>query len=181
MAGVAFFGRDSTATLPVWSATQGYPGDALYREFHRDLGWDLPETLLQQAGITSRRPLGLKLHSVSPQGTALEDKLPYNPDAAAARVEQHAIDYLQGRRRELDSLARAMERRPLLVAPFDAELFGHWWFEGPRFLAALFRQAGDNGVNLVRLKDVLSRLGCNQLKNLPKRKPMERFRHQQCG
>ena len=40
--GVAFFGRDSDATLPVWSAKDGYPGDPHYREFHRDLGWDLP-------------------------------------------------------------------------------------------------------------------------------------------
>ena len=156
-AGVAFFARDSTATLPVWSASQGYPGDGLYREFHRDLGWDLPEPLLQQAGITSRRPLGLKLHRVSAQGTALESKQPYDPLAAAARVEQHAEDYLQGRSLELHSLAEAMDRRPLLVAPFDAELFGHWWFEGPRFLAALFRQAAAAGVALVHLRDVLSR------------------------
>ena len=70
LAGVAFFARDSTATLPVWSASQGYPGDAAYREFHRDLGWDLSETLLEQAGITSRRPLGLKLHRVSGPDTA---------------------------------------------------------------------------------------------------------------
>ena len=42
-AGVAFFARDSESTLPVWSASQGYPGDGAYREFHRDLGWDLPE------------------------------------------------------------------------------------------------------------------------------------------
>jgi 1,4-alpha-glucan branching enzyme len=156
-AGVAFFARDSTATLPVWSASQGYPGDGVYREFHRDLGWDLPDGVLEQAGITSRRPLGLKLHRVSGPGTALQDKQPYEPAAAAARVEQHAIDYLQGRGLELNSLAGAMERRPLLVAPFDAELFGHWWFEGPRFLAALFRQASAHGVALVHLREVLSR------------------------
>lgn len=29
-----------------------------------------------------------------------------------------------------------------MVAPYDAELFGHWWFEGPEFLDALVRQAG---------------------------------------
>ena len=57
-AGVAFFGRDGNATLPVWSAREGYPGDGLYREFHRDMGWDLPEEELQQLGIRSRRPPG---------------------------------------------------------------------------------------------------------------------------
>ena len=156
-AGVAFFGRDSTATLPVWSATQGYPGDSSYREFHRDLGWDLPQELLDEAGITSRRPLGLKLHRVTGQGTALDRKQPYDPAAADAQIQRHAVDYLQGRSGELAALAGSMERRPLLVAPFDAELFGHWWFEGPRFLAALFRQAAGQGVQLVHLRDVLAR------------------------
>ena len=156
-AGVAFFGRDSTATLPVWSASQGYPGDGVYREFHRDLGWDLPEELLEEAGITSRRPLGLKLHRVTAQGTALDGKQAYDPAAAETRLRHHAIDYLQGRSAELAALAGSMERRPLLVAPFDAELFGHWWFEGPRFLAALFRRAASQGVQLVHLREVLDR------------------------
>ncbi len=155
-AGVAFCARDSTATLPVWSATQGYPGDEVYREFHRDLGWDLPQELLDEAGITSRRPLGLKLHRVTGQGTALDQKKPYDPAAAAQKTKLHAIDYLQGRRGELAALAGSMERRPLLVAPFDAELFGHWWFEGPRFLANLFREAEGQGVRLVHLRDALA-------------------------
>ena len=155
-AGVAFCARDSTATLPVWSATQGYPGDEVYREFHRDLGWDLPQELLDEAGITSRRPLGLKLHRVTGQGTALDQKKPYDPAAAAQKTKLHAIDYLQGRSGELAALAGSMERRPLLVAPFDAELFGHWWFEGPRFLANLFREAEGQGVRLVHLRDSLA-------------------------
>ena len=156
-AGVAFFGRDSTSTLPVWSASQGYPGHGAYREFHRDLGWDLPEELLEEAGISSRRPLGLKLHRVTGQGTALDRKQPYDPATAAAQIEQHASAYLEGRGTELAALGGSMERRPLLVAPFDAELFGHWWFEGPQFLAALFRQASGAGVALVHLREVLAR------------------------
>jgi 1,4-alpha-glucan branching enzyme len=154
---VAFFGRDSTTTLPVWSASQGYPGHGAYREFHRDLGWDLPEGILEDAGIVSRRPLGLKLHRVTGQGTALDRKKPYDPAMAAAQVRLHAAEYLQGRSGELAALAGSMDRRPLLVAPFDAELFGHWWFEGPRFLAELFRSAEGQGVRLVHLRDVLSR------------------------
>jgi len=89
-AGVAFFGRDNESTLPVWSASRGYPGDAAYREFHRDLGWDLPEASLGACGIRSRRPLGLKLHRVTAQGCPLEDKQPYQPAVAAVRVHAHA-------------------------------------------------------------------------------------------
>jgi len=154
-AGVAFFGRDGNATLPVWSAREGYPGDGAYREFHRDMGWDLPEEELQRLGIRSRRPLGLKLHRVTAQGCPLHDKQPYRPEVAATRLVEHGTAYLEGRARELRQLAASMEQRPLLVAPFDAELFGHWWFEGPRFLATLFQQAPAAGVRLVTLREVL--------------------------
>jgi 1,4-alpha-glucan branching enzyme len=153
--GVAFFGRDGNSTLPVWSAREGYPGDGAYREFHRDMGWDLPEEQLSELGITSRRPLGLKLHRVTGRNCPLEGKQPYDPQAAAARVEEHATAYLAGRATELQELRGSMEPLPLLVAPFDAELFGHWWFEGPRFLAALFRRAAATGVRLVTLREVL--------------------------
>ena len=156
-AGVAFFGRDSTSTLPVWSASQGYPGDGAYREFHRDLGWDLPEASLGNCGIRSRRPLGLKLHRVTAQGCPLEDKQPYQPAVAAGRVQEHAHRYLQGRADQLEALAATMDRAPLLVAPFDAELFGHWWFEGPDFLAELFRQGPAAEVRFTHLREVLGR------------------------
>jgi 1,4-alpha-glucan branching enzyme len=155
-AGVAFFGRDSNATLPVWSAREGYPGHGAYREFHRDLGWDLPEEQLSAAGIGSRRPLGLKLHRVTAQGCPLEAKQPYDPAAAAEQVQAHAAHYLAGRAAELQGLQGSMEQPPLLVAPFDAELFGHWWFEGPRFLAAVFEQAAASGVELVSLRQALA-------------------------
>jgi 1,4-alpha-glucan branching enzyme len=155
-AGVAFFARDSESTLPVWSASQGYPGDGAYREFHRDLGWDLSDGQLEALGISSRRPLGLKLHRVSAQGCPLEAKQPYDPAAASTRLEQHARDYLQGRARQLQAIGAAIDREPLLVAPFDAELFGHWWFEGPRFLGALFRQASEAGVRFTHLRQVLA-------------------------
>jgi 1,4-alpha-glucan branching enzyme len=155
-AGVAFFARDSTSTLPVWSARDGYPGQGAYREFHRDLGWDLGEEVLHEAGIASRRPLGLKLHRVTTQCAALADKQPYDPDAARQQVRVDASHYLQGRVRELEGLAGVMDRAPLLVAPFDAELFGHWWYEGPAFLAELFRQGGESGIGFVHLRGVLA-------------------------
>jgi 1,4-alpha-glucan branching enzyme len=155
-AGVAFFGRDSASTLPVWSASQGYPGDGAYREFHRDLGWDLPEERLHALGIRSRRPLGLKLHRVTAQGCPLDHKQPYGSALAQARAGDHAAAYLQSRLDQLHGLTAAIERPPLLVAPFDAELFGHWWFEGPRFLAELFRQGPAAELQFTHLREVLA-------------------------
>ena len=161
--GVAFFGRDSDATLPVWSAKDGYPGDPHYREFHRDLGWDLPIEELKPLGLDQPRPLGLKLHRVTDHSAPLDRKRPYEPGVAAERVKEHAADYLRGRRRQLDQLGAAMDVSPLLVAPFDAELFGHWWFEGPAFLSQLFQQAPQEGVAFTRLRDVLNNVGQLQL------------------
>ncbi|MEY4352701.1 MAG: hypothetical protein RLZZ609_942 [Cyanobacteriota bacterium] len=155
-AGVAFFGRDSASTLPVWSASQGYPGDGAYREFHRDLGWDLPEEHLQALGVRTRRPLGLKLHRVTAQGCPLDQKEPYGPALAQERVGQHAAAYLQSRLEQLHGLTTAIERPPLLVAPFDAELFGHWWFEGPSFLAELFRLGPAVDLQFTHLREVLA-------------------------
>ena len=106
--GVAFFGRDSDATLPVWSAKDGYPGDAHYREFHRDLGWDLPIEELKPLGLDQPRPLGLKLHRVTDHSAPLDRKRPYEPGVAAERVKEHAADYLQGRRRQLDQLSACL-------------------------------------------------------------------------
>jgi len=161
--GVAFFGRDSEATLPVWSAKDGYPGDPHYREFHRDLGWDLPLEKLAPLGLSQPRPLSLKLHRVTDHSAPLEAKQPYQPDIAAGRVRDHARHYLQGRQRQLRQLGGSMAVPPLLVAPFDAELFGHWWFEGPAFLKELFRQGPDQGVGFTRLRDVLTSAGQLQL------------------
>ena len=156
-AGAAFFARDSDSTLPVWSARQGYPGDGAYREFHRDMGWDLPMQSLEAKAIRSRRPLGLKLHRVTAQGCPLDQKQPYEPQTAQQRVEQHAEAYLRGRVAQLQEVAVTIGRPPLLVAPFDAELFGHWWYEGPAFLAALFRQAPQLELEFNHLRGVLGK------------------------
>ena len=153
--GVAFFGRDSDATLPVWSAKDGYPGDPTYREFHRDLGWDLPPERIAAHGLPGQRPLGLKLHRVSDQNAPLDAKQPYQPEKAQARTREHAQHFLQGRRDQLANLQAGMGTAPLLVAPFDAELFGHWWFEGPQFLAELFRQGPAQGVRFSSLRAAL--------------------------
>ena len=154
--GVAFFGRDSESTLPVWSAKDGYPGDSLYREFHKDIGWELPIEKLNKIGIKERRPLGLKLHKVTSQNISLEEKEIYDPIRASEKVKEHAISYLKERRSQLDRLQSSMIKGPLLVAPFDAELFGHWWFEGPEFLSEIFHNAEKEGIKLTRLRDVLS-------------------------
>jgi 1,4-alpha-glucan branching enzyme len=120
------------------------------------LGWDLPPERIAAHGLPGQRPLGLKLHRVSDQSTPLDAKQPYQPQLALERTQHHAQHFLQERRRQLDNLQAGMSIEPLLVAPFDAELFGHWWFEGPNFLAELFRQGPIEGVTFTSLRGALS-------------------------
>ena len=153
--GVAFFGRDSESTLPVWSARDGYPGNPNYREFHRDLGWDLSIENLKKIGFKEKRPLGIKLFKISSKHTSLENKEQYDPQAAQESVEVDADNYLKDRKKQLMKLQDSMKIEPLLIAPFDAELFGHWWFEGPKFLSQLFIKSKEQGIKLITLKEAL--------------------------
>ena len=136
----AAFGRDPEASAAVWGEG-GYPGDADYRDFYRDIGWDLGTSqvraMLRRGG--QRQNLGVKYHRGIGHGGA---QAPYHPGRARQRAEGHAAQFLEDRRRQLERLSARMPGvRPVVVAPYDAELFGHWWYEGPDFLYFLLRGA----------------------------------------
>lgn len=135
--GVAVFGRDPDSARELWCPTTGYPGHPLYREYYRDLGYEGDADLLADflpPGVRAA-PTGLKFHRVTGRSDA---KAPYEPTAALAQAAHDARRFVAGRRQLLGSLSFA-DWPPLIVAPYDAELFGHWWFEGPAFLDGLIR------------------------------------------
>jgi 1,4-alpha-glucan branching enzyme len=144
-AGPAAFARDRDSSRQVWSAAEGYPGDSAYREFYRDIGFELPGEHLWP-GMTSaiRKFTGIKYHRITDR--AGEKEL-YDPAAAARVAEAHASHFLEVRRQKMNEL-RALDFDPIVVAPFDAELFGHWWFEGPQFLESFIRKAAHGQQNL---------------------------------
>jgi 1,4-alpha-glucan branching enzyme len=135
-AGPAAFARDSNTSSQVWSAQGGYPGDIAYREFYRDAGFDLPLEHLGPAGQGTRKFSGVKYHRITGNG---DEKEFYDPVAADKVAERQALHFVQERRRHLIDVGAA-GFDPIVIAPFDAELFGHWWFEGPRFVEFLIRQ-----------------------------------------
>ena len=138
-AGPAVFARDRDSSRQVWSATEGYPGDPAYRDFYRDLGFDLPAEYIWPGATppAARRFTGLKYHRITGRDCTKEL---YDPSLAEKAAEAHASHFLEMRRQQMNQL-RALDFDPIVVAPFDAELFGHWWFEGPRFLESFIRQA----------------------------------------
>jgi 1,4-alpha-glucan branching enzyme len=143
-AGPAAFARDRESSRQVWSAEEGYPGDPAYREFYRDIGFDLPLEHLGPVARGARKFSGLKYHRITGRK---KDKELYDRAAAEKAAKAHAMHFLEQRRAELRHLT-TIDVNPIVVAPFDAELFGHWWFEGPRFLELFIRKAAFDQAHL---------------------------------
>jgi 1,4-alpha-glucan branching enzyme len=118
---VSAFVRDPRASMQVWSRHQGYPGDGQYLEFHK-IRW----------------PGGLKLWQVTGENVDLGAKRPYDPTAARHRAHDHGAHFAW----LLDQLSASESPGPegVIAAPFDTELFGHWWFEGPDFIGEVYRE-----------------------------------------
>jgi 1,4-alpha-glucan branching enzyme len=163
--GVAAFGRDSESSQQVWSAKEGYPGDPQYRDFYRDIGFDLPTDYIGPYIHPEghRMYTGIKYHAITHD--KLHDKWVYDPDVARKRAGEHAADFRMKRQQQVDHLSRNMDRPPMIISPYDAELYGHWWYEGPQFLGDLFRQLhhDQHDVETITPGDYLDRHPTNQL------------------
>lgn len=138
---VAAFARDPQSSKQVWSSKEGYPGDPSYRDFYRDIGFDLDfeyiKDYISPDGI--RVYTGIKYHRITGD-VDLADKEPYIPQEAFEKTKIHAKHFHFSREKQAEYLSNFMDRPPLMVSPYDAELFGHWWFEGPDFLYHLFKE-----------------------------------------
>jgi 1,4-alpha-glucan branching enzyme len=142
--GVAAFARDPESSKQVWSSKEGYPGDFDYREFYRDVGYDLPidyiAPYIHESGI--RINTGVKYHRIT---GPTDQKKPYVEAAALAKTRSHARHFVSCRTAQSEYLRDVMGRLPVITCPYDAELYGHWWYEGPDFLKAVFESiAADN-------------------------------------
>jgi len=134
---VAAVARHDKVSGQVWSAMMGYPGDAAYREFHR-----------------KDDKTGLRYWRVTDVNVGLGGKDIYSPGQAFERVKSHAEHFTRLIRETLAS--RSDRSRPaLLTVTFDAELFGHWWFEGVDWLGRVLRDLAANGPRPVTLDEWL--------------------------
>ena len=134
---VAAIARHDTVSGQVWSAMMGYPGDANYREFHR-----------------KDEKTGLRYWRVTDVSVGLGGKELYSPGAASERVRSHA-DHFVRLIRETLAARKEHSRSALLTVTFDAELFGHWWFEGVDWLGRVLRELAANGPRPVTVDEYL--------------------------
>jgi len=140
--GLAVFGRDQGASSEVWSADEGFPCDERYRDFMRDLGLEAPiEYLRDYLGDSEQRQFtGVKYDRLAQDG---QGSLPYEPSLAALAVEEHALRFTSNRGAQLAALEASGVAAPHVVCAFDADLFGHWWYEGIDFLEQVLRLAAE--------------------------------------
>ena len=162
--GVVAFGRDPDSSKQVWSSVEGYPGDHDYREFYRDIAYDLDDDYLKpylhQDGI--RFDTGIKYYRVTGK---TDHKEAYVPEWAERKAEIHAANFMFNREKQIEYLTSMMDRKPVIVAPYDAELFGHWWYEGPTWLDYLVRKIArkQEAIRLVTLSEYLEEYPVNQV------------------
>jgi 1,4-alpha-glucan branching enzyme len=132
---IAFI-RDPRSTLQVWSRDHGYPGDYNYLEFHK-----------------KHHPGGLRLWKITDSSGDLGTKQVYDPKVAAEKIGLQAGHFVSLVR---ETIEQARDGGSALVcSPYDAELFGHWWFEGPLWLEQVTREMARNGVRPATLGQAL--------------------------
>lgn len=127
------FPRDPRTGLQVWSSDLGYPADPNYLDFHK-----------------KRFPGGHRYWQVTGRHVDIADKQPYRPQQAAERIQSHASHFVQLVYEALEPGFND-QAPPILSAPFDAELFGHWWFEGPQWLEAVCRTLHEHNTRIATI------------------------------
>ena len=116
----------------VWDRDEGYPAAGVYRDYHRRTRYDL-----------------------KPWNVAGE---PYDHTAAVAQARADAHDFVTHVAARLDAYSAARGRPGLVCCALDTELLGHWWYEGPVWLAAVVAEAEAAGVELRTVSDAIG--GC---------------------
>ncbi|MDY6821190.1 MAG: 1,4-alpha-glucan branching protein domain-containing protein [Deferribacterota bacterium] len=164
--GVATFARDIISSKQVWSAEEGYPGDFNYRDFYRDIGFDLDfnyiKDYINPDGV--RVFTGFKYYKITGK---TDYKEPYDYKIALEKTAEHAGHFVNERYRQLSELSKLMDRKPVIVSPYDSELFGHWWFEGHEFLYNIFKNLNDSGeIKAITPLDYLKEYPANQVVSL---------------
>jgi 1,4-alpha-glucan branching enzyme len=119
---VAVMGRNNRASFQVWSAAHGYPGDGMYREFHR-----------KDANS------GQKYWRLTSKDADLGDKMLYDPVLAFNQTKMHAEHFVSLVCDVLKENQPKTGDANLVMVSFDTELYGHWWFEGVSWLKHVIR------------------------------------------
>lgn len=148
---VAILTRDPKTGLRVWSGEWGYPGDGNYLEFHK-----------------KRFPGGLRYWKITSAKSDLGSKMVYWPDDVPARLRENADHFADLVKSTLLEFYGQNGMPGIVVAPFDGELFGHWWFEGPRWIYMVLKSlAQDPDLQLVTGSEAIEKTAPMEVISIP--------------
>jgi 1,4-alpha-glucan branching enzyme len=148
---VAVFTRDPETGVQVWSGEWGYPGDGSYLDFHK-----------------KRFPGGLRYWKVTSPKSDLADKEVYDQEAVEDRIKENASHFKDLLKEQLTRHYEETGKPGILTAPFDAELFGHWWYEGPRWLYYVLKWvAADPDLELTTCSEYLDKHPAETVISIP--------------
>ncbi len=124
---VGFFTRDERTGILVWSGEHGYPGDGNYLDFHK-----------------KHFPGGNRYWKVTALKLDLGQKMEYYLDDVPARLDDNATHFKNTMKELLKNYKQQAGKPGIVTAMYDAELFGHWWFEGPWWINRVLRWVQDD-------------------------------------
>ena len=158
--GLVAFGRDDESSKQVWSSICGYPGDPNYREFYKDIGyesdWNYIKRYVSRSG--HRVDTGIKYYRIT--GKTSEKQL-YNKDKAMEVAELQADHFIHSRIDQVNAVCDEMKIPPIVTCPYDAELYGHWWYEGPYWLYVLLKKIHYNQDTIATITPKYPNIQCS--------------------
>lgn len=137
--GMGVFARSMSIALQVWSGQTGYPGDPDYLDFHKKFFKS-----------------SLRYWRVTDVKADMAHKDYYRPEWAVGKAQEHAAHFVSILGATINHRSGVTGRMPTVCLPFDTELFGHWWFEGPVFLEHVLRGLAAAGIQASTLETSMS-------------------------
>ncbi len=121
--------RNPETSESVWSRDYGYPGDGDYREFHK-----------------KSENSGFQYWRITDKNVSLGDKDYYDFRKANEKAKIHALDFKNNLEKIFTDFNNNYDLEGLIVAAYDTELFGHWWYEGVQFIKELLKLSSNSDI-----------------------------------
>ncbi len=161
--GINAFCRDILTSNSVWSYDDGYPGNRTYREYYRDIGFEMTDEYLENIVYKDRVRVNTGFKYYANTGKPREEKKPYDIDEAQQKVNEHAENFIYRMQKQVKKLSKHMDRPPVFVCLYDAQIFGHWWYEGIPWLEKVLRlTSSDNSLTTISADDYIEKWPENQ-------------------
>ncbi|TAL71103.1 MAG: DUF1957 domain-containing protein [Bacteroidetes bacterium] len=114
--------RHKNIAMQVWSGEVGYPGQADYLDFHKKH----LDSMLRYWRVTDNK-------------ADMMYKTLYEPSWTQDKIDHQSNHFIHHVENTLNYFNKNSGKFGTLCTPFDTELFGHWWFEGPEFIKSVIK------------------------------------------